>query len=204
MAKQAVLAGVKRFIFISSIGVNGFKTVGKPFTYYDSPKPHSPYAISKYEAEIALTELLDKTSMELVIIRPPLIYDINSPGNLKRLVDLVKMGLPLPLAGINNRRSFISLDNLNDLIITVITKQLKMKLFVLLASDGKDISTKDLLENIAKKLNIRIKLFYLPTSLLILLLKLLGKRKIAESLFGDLQIDIEYTKKILNWHPESK
>lgn len=203
LAKQAAKAGIKKFIFISTIGVNGSKTNGLPFLYNDEPKPHSPYSVSKYEAEKGLKEICNKSDMMTMIIRLPLIYDAHAPGNIAALVKVVKLGLPLPFLNNKNKRSIISLNNLNELILKSIEYDGKLNNNIFLASDDKLISTKDLINKISKDLDIKIRLFCLPQRLLYLSLYLIGKRKMGESLFKDLVIDNNHTKNVLDWSPHN-
>ena len=203
LAKQAAKAGIKKFIFISTIGVNGSKTNGLPFLYNDEPKPHSPYSVSKYEAEKGLKEICNKSDMMAMIIRPPLIYDAHAPGNIAALVKVIKLGLPLPFLNNKNKRSIISLNNLNELILKSIEYDGKLNNNIFLASDDKLISTKDLINKISKDLDIKIRLFCLPQRLLYLSLYLIGKRKMGESLFKDLVIDNNHTKNVLDWSPHN-
>ena len=201
LAKQAKKNGIKRFIFISSIKVNGEKTdQGNLFFNNDDPKPEDPYAISKMEAESKLLELAKNSTMEVVIIRPCLVYGSGMKGNFRSLFKLVKLRIPLPFKTINNKRSFIAIDNLIDLIKVCIThKNAKNKIF--LASDDNDISTKRMLQLIAKSLKIKLVLFALPISLIRFGSKLIGKSGIAQRLTESLQVDISETKEILGWTP---
>jgi nucleoside-diphosphate-sugar epimerase len=203
LAKQATKAGVKKFIFISTIGVNGSKTSGLPFLYNDEAKPHSPYAVSKHEAEKGLQEIANKSQMKIIVIRPPLIYDVHAPGNIATLVKVVKLGLPLPFLNNKNKRSIISLNNLNELILKSIEYDGNSNNNIFLASNDKPLSTKDLIKKISRDLDIKIRLFYLPQRLLYLSLYLVGKRKMGESLFKDLVIDNNHTKNVLDWSPHN-
>ena len=144
LARQAAAAGVRRFVFVSSIGVNGAATSHRPFTSEDQAQPHSPYAQSKYEAELGLQALATKTSMEVVIIRPPLVYGPGAPGNFGSLMRWLRLGVPLPLGAIHNLRSLVALDNLVDLIITCLTHPAAANQ-TFLVSDGEDLSTTQLL-----------------------------------------------------------
>lgn len=201
LARQAAAAGVRRFIFISSIGVNGAETFRVPFSHLDTPAPHSPYALSKHEAELALHKVADETGMEVVIIRPPLIYGPNAPGNFGSLMRWLMRGIPLPLGVVNqNRRSFVALDNLVDLIlICVLHPRAANQIF--LVSDGEDVSTADLLERMGKAMNRSVRLLPVPTGFLALIASLLGKKGIAQSLLGSLQLDITNTCLVLDWNP---
>jgi nucleoside-diphosphate-sugar epimerase len=202
LARQAATAGVKRFIYLSSIKVNGESTKpGYPFKANQVMAPQGSYAISKYEAEIQLRQIGIETGMEIVIIRPPLVYGRMVKANFYSLMILIKRGIPLPFAGISsNRRSLVALDNLVDLI--------KVCLFhpaaaneTFLVSDGHDLSTVDLLKQISKALGSDIRLFYVPSVLLMLLTTLLKKQDIYQRLCGSLQVDISKTQKLLGWSP---
>jgi nucleoside-diphosphate-sugar epimerase len=199
LARQAAAAGIKRFIFISSIGVNGSSTE-KPFNQADIVNPCDAYAESKYEAEKRLWELQDQTGMEVVIIRPPLVYGTNAPGNFGSLVSWVQKGLPLPLGSIHNKRSFVALDNLVDLIITCIDHPGAAN-ETFLVSDGEDLSTTQLLQGVAAAMGKPSRLIPVPAGLLQFGATLLGKKAMAQRLLGSLQVDISHTQKRLNWTP---
>lgn len=200
LARQAADMGIKRFIFVSSIGVNGAQTFGVPFRADDIPAPHSDYAISKYEAERGLVELSLSTGMEIVILRPPLVYGKNAPGNFGALVRLVRSGIPLPLGAIANRRSLVVLDNLIDLLTICITHP-KAANQIFLVSDGEDLSTTELLKKIG--LAVGKPAWLIPVSAVALQkgATLFRKEKLAQSLLGDLQVDISKTCELLNWKP---
>lgn len=200
LARQAAAAGVKRFIFISSIGVNGAETFAKPFSSKDIPAPHSYYAISKYEAEIGLKDLAAETGMDVVIIRPPLIYGPNAPGNFGSLVRLLRRGVPLPLGFIRNKRSFVALDNLVDLIMRCIAHSAAANQ-TFLVSDGEDLSTTDLLSRMGCAMELPVRLIPIPTALVRGCIALSGKSILGQSLCGSLQVDISETRKILDWFP---
>ncbi len=201
LAQQAIDAGVKRFIFISSIKVNGEQTqIGHPFRYSDKPCPQDPYGISKLEAEQALANLCDGSSMELVIIRPPLVYGPGVKGNFASLVKLVRLGLPLPFGGIQNKRSLVARDNLISLIETCIHHQQAANR-VFLVSDGDDLSTSELIRALADAQGKRVRLLPCPTTLFTLAAGVLGKQSVTERLFGNLQIDMRQTQAQLDWRP---
>ena len=199
LARQAFRSGVKRFVYLSSIGVNG-NTSTQPFSELDVPKPIGPYAISKLEAEQALQLLSEMSSMEMVIIRPPLVYGPNPPGNFRRLLHWLNSGIPLPFGAINNKRSLVALDNLVDFIITCIEHPAAAN-EVFLISDGEDLSTTELLRRTAIALDKPARLLPVPQSLLELILKMLGKRGLAQQLCGSLQVDISKARKMLGWTP---
>ena len=202
LARQAAAAGVRRFVFLSSIGVNGAVTqLNKPFTSEDSPAPHSSYAISKYEAELGLINIATETGMQVVIIRPPLIYGANAPGNFGSLLRVIRRGVPLPLGlATHNRRSFVSLNNLVDFIITCINHPNAANQ-TFLVSDNEDVSTADLLRKMAVAQGIPSRLLPVPVALLNLCANLTGKQAIAQRLLGNLQVDISHTQKLLDWQP---
>lgn len=202
LARQAARAGVKRFVFLSSIKVNGETTYpGVPFTNQAVPAPEDAYGISKAEAEAALRLLSHETGMDVVIIRPPLIYGPGVKGNFSSLMSWVARGLPLPLGlAITNRRSFVGLDNLVDLILTCVDHPNAANQ-TLLVSDGEDLSTADLLRRIGNAFNRPVRLIPVPVSILIIASRLLGKSSIAQRLLGSLQVDISKTCTLLNWKP---
>lgn len=201
LAQQAIDAGVKRFIFISSIKVNGEQTqTGHSFSSSDKPCPQDPYGISKLEAEQALANLCEGSSMELVILRPPLVYGPGVKGNFASLLKLVRIGLPLPFGGIQNKRSLVARDNLISLIETCIHHKHAAN-HVFLVSDGDDLSTSELIHALADAQGKRVVLLPCPTSLFTLAARVLGKRSVTERLFGSLQIDMSHTQTQLDWKP---
>ncbi len=199
LAEQAAQAGIKRFIFISSIGVNGDYTVN-PFCADDPPNPLEPYAISKYEAEQSLQKLSKEYGFELVIIRPPLVYGANAPGNFGKLVKLIAKGYPLPLGAIKNKRSLVSINNLISLIMVCIEHPLASNQ-IFLVSDDEDISTTDLLRRVARVLSVPARLIPVPMVFLQLAAKMLRKEKLVQKVCGSLQLDISKTKELLAWTP---
>lgn len=201
LARQAVESGVNRFIFISSIGVNGAQTVlGKPFTETDKPNPHNAYALSKWEAEQGLLLLADETGLEVVIIRPPLVYGFNAPGSFGSLFRAVQCGWPLPLGAVHNQRSLIALDNLVDFIITC-TSHPQAAHQTFLVSDGKDLSTTELVRGIAQASRVPVRLLPVPVWALQAGASFLGKVDAVQRLCGSLQIDISKACSLLNWVP---
>ncbi len=201
LARQAAVAGVKRFIFISSIKVNGEQTAtGQPFSSHDTPSPDDFYGISKHEAEQGLRELASETGMEVVIIRPPLVYGPGVKGNFASMIKLVGRGLPLPLGAVHNKRALVALDNLVDLIITCIDHPGAAN-ETFLVSDGEDLSTTQLLQGVAEAMGKPSRLIPVPASLLQFGATLLGKKAMAQRLLGSLQVDISHTQKRLNWTP---
>ncbi len=200
LARQAAATGVRRFVFVSSIGVNGAETFQQPYTALDSASPHSPYAVSKYEAELGLQALAAETGMEVVIIRPPLVYGPNAPGNFGSLMRWLQRGVPLPLGAIHNQRSLVALDNLVDLLVTCITHPAAANQ-TFLVSDGEDVSTTELLRRMGQALGRPARLVPVPVSWLKLVAALVGKQDVAQRLCGSLQVDIEKTRRLLGWAP---
>jgi nucleoside-diphosphate-sugar epimerase len=200
LAQQAIKNGVQRFIFISSIGVNGAETFSQPFTENSDPHPHSAYTQSKWEAEMALEELARTSEMEMVIIRPPLVYGAGAPGNFGTLLRVVSKGIPLPLGTIRNQRSFVALGNLVDLIVTCIDHPAAGNQ-TFMTEDGEDLSTTMLLKRIGNMMNKPARLFPFPSSLINLVASVLGKKATAQSLCGSLQIDISKARSMLEWIP---
>lgn len=199
LARQAAAAGVKRFVFISSIGVNGNINV-RPFTALDVPHPVEPYAQSKWEAEQGLWRIQQETGMELVIIRPPLVYGPKAPGNFGNLVRWVGKGIPLPFGAIQNRRSLVGIDNLVDLIVRCIDHPAAANQ-VFLAGDGRDLSTTELLRLVGDAMGRPARLIPVPAGVLKLSAALLGRKAMAQRLLGSLQVDISQTCETLDWQP---
>lgn len=201
LARQAANSGVKRFIFISSIKVNGESTpANHAFSADDLPNPTDPYAISKYEAEQGLQLIATKTGMEVVIIRPPLVYGPGVKGNFLRMLSGLQKRVPLPLGAIRNKRSFVSVDNLNSLIITCIYHP-RAANQVFLVSDDHDLSTTELLKQLGSTLNKPVYLLPIPQILLRLAAVALGKKAMFDRLCGSLQLNIDKTKEMLDWKP---
>ena len=201
LARQAASAGVRRFIFISSIKVNGEATQpGHPFTAGDAPAPLDPYGMSKREAEQGLRALAAQTGMEVVIIRPPLVYGPGVKANFAAMMRWLQRGVPLPLGAIDNRRSLVALDNLVDLIVTCISHPAAANQ-TFLASDGEDVSTSELLRRMGRAMGRPARLLPVPAGLLKLAATLVGKPDMAQRLCGSLQVDIEKTCQLLGWSP---
>ena len=201
LARQAAVARVKRFIFISSIKVNGEQThPGRPFLADDRPSPEDAYGISKFEAEQGLFQIAAETGIEVVIIRPPLVYGLGVKGNFASMIEVVKKCFPLPLGAISNKRSLVALDNLVDLIITCIDHPAAANQ-VFLAGDGRDLSTTELLRGVAKVAGRPSRLIPIPTSFLVVVFLLLGKKSMAQRLLGSLQVDISKARDLLDWEP---
>ena len=204
LAEQAVKAKIKRFIFLSSVKVNGESTGNsdgpKIFTNDDMPNPQDNYAISKFEAEKALWEVASKTGLEVVVIRLPLVYGHGAKGNLARLIKIIYSKIPLPLGGIQNKRSLIGIDNLVDILARFIEHpNAAGKTF--LVSDGEDLSTPELIRLLASTMGQSAKLFTVPTFLLKFLGFVIGKQKEIDRLTDSLQIDSSHVREILNWTP---
>ncbi|MCU7858123.1 MAG: NAD-dependent epimerase/dehydratase family protein, partial [Candidatus Thiodiazotropha sp. (ex Lucinoma borealis)] len=200
LARQAAVAGVRRLIYISSIKVNGERTRGTPFCADDDTTPEDPYGQSKWEAEQALKEIAQKTGLELVIIRPVLIYGSGVKGNLQRLTGLIRRGLPLPLASVSNRRSLLSIDNLLDFLRCCIDHPAAAG-EVFLVADGNDLSTPQLIRKLATAMGLSARLIHMPVGLLQFAGRITGRSAIIERLTDDLQVDIEKNKKLLGWKP---
>ena len=200
LAAQAAEAGVRRFIFLSSIGVNGNRTT-QPFTESDRPQPREPYAVSKLEAEQALWRTAAQTGMEVVVLRPPLVYGPGAPGNLGRLVAAVRRGALLPLGAVtHNRRTLVGLDNLVDLVTVCLTHPAAAGQ-VFLAGDAEDLSTTDLLRRIARSFGVPPRLLPAPVWLLRTGGTLLGRSSTIRSLCDSLQVDIAKARNLLGWAP---
>ncbi len=201
LARQAAAAGVHRFVFISSIKVNGESTpLGRAFVADDVPDPQDPYAISKHEAELGLRQLAAASGMEVVLIRPPLVYGPGGKGNFQKMMQWLRRGVPLPLGAIYNRRSFVSLDNLVDFIITCLDHPDAANQ-TFLCADDEDLSTTDLLRRLGWAMNKPARLLPVPYWLLEAVAAMLGKQDIARRLCGSLQVDISKARTMLNWAP---
>lgn len=201
LARQAAEAGVKQFIFISSIKVNGESTEDRPpFKALDAPGPEDPYAISKFEAEEALKQISKDNGMAVTIIRPPLVYGPGVGANFLKLIKLVDKRIPLPFGSVRNKRSMVAIDNLVDLInVCIINPKAFGQTF--LVSDGRDVSTAELINEIAQVKQKRPLLVPFPPFLLNQLTSILGKKELNKRLSGSLQVDISDTMSILDWSP---
>lgn len=201
LARQAATAGVSRLIILSSVKVNGEATLlGKPFRPEDLPAPEDAYGISKREAEDGLRQLALETGMEVVILRLPLVYGPGVKANFLSMMRWINRGVPLPFGAIQNKRSFVGLDNLVDLIMTCIDHPAaaNQTFFV---SDGEDLSTTELLRRVGQALGKPARLFPAPVIFLQPVAAMLGKRALAQRLFGSLQVDIAKTRSLLDWSP---
>ena len=200
LADMAANAKIRRLIFLSTVKVNGEQTIDQPFVETDLPHPHDPYAISKWEAEQALYKISKETGLEVVILRPPLVYGTGVKANFLRLLQLVDRNIPLPFLNLDNRRSLIYLGNLVDAIVTCcVHPNAKGETF--LVSDGENVSTPELIRMIASAMNKKAKLFPCPESLLKTVVALLGKKEELDRLLRSLRIDSSKIRKVLNWTP---
>lgn len=201
LARQANVAGVRRFIFISSVKVNGEATdLGQSYFSDDIPAPLDFYGISKMEAEQGLRRISEETGMEVVIIRPPLVYGPGVKANFLTMMKWLWSGIPLPLGAIHNKRSLVALDNLIDLIVTCIDHPAARNQ-TFLVSDGEDLSTPQLLRRMAEALHRPARLIPVPASLLQFVAGLIGNSDVARRLCGSLQVDISKTRQLLEWNP---
>ena len=201
LAHQAVAAGVRRFVFLSSIGVNGVQTdIGKPFTEADPPNPHNPYADSKLKAEQGLLLLSEQSGLELVIIRPPLVYGPGVRANFAALMRAVQRGWPLPLACVHNLRSMVAMDNLLSFIATCVDHPQAANT-TFLVSDGQDISSPDLVRGLAQALGVAARLVPVPVSALQFVGRALGRGDVIQRVCGNLRVDISKARRVLAWQP---
>ncbi|MEO7497277.1 MAG: SDR family oxidoreductase [Massilia sp.] len=200
LARQAARAKVRRFVFVSSVKVNGEATTAKPFASGDVPSPMDAYGISKLEAENGLFDIARQTGMDVVVVRPPLIYGPGVRANFLKLMKLVKSGIPLPLGAIDNRRSMLAIDNLIDLLV-LCTHHQAAPGQVFMASDDNDVSTATLLRMLAKAMHRRALLLPVPPAIIAGSAALLGKSAVAERLLGSLQVDVAHTRSTLDWSP---
>lgn len=203
LARQAALVGVKRLVFISSIKVNGdWTSTDRPFQPSDPVHPNEPYGQSKHEAEKGLRLLAKETELEVVIVRPPLVYGLGVKANFSALARLVRRGLPVPLgAVVTNRRSLVGIENLID-FLRVCLDHPEAANQTFMVSDGEDLSTAALILRMAKAMDRRARLFAVPCSVLRVAANLLGKRQVADRLLGNLQVSIELNNLLLGWAPK--
>lgn len=204
LAQEAVASGVKRFVFLSSIKVNGEATLpGQAFTELDRPAPQDAYGISKLEAESALLSLSSRTGLEVVIIRSPLVYGPCVKGNFASMLLSVQRGIPLPFGAVKNQRSLVALDNLVSLVLLCAdwrhSPQAANEVF--LVADGEDVSTCKLLQKVAKAMGRPNRLLSVPPGLLAVGASLLGKRYVVDRLLGNLQVDASKARALLGWRP---
>ena len=201
LAEQAAAFGVRRLVFLSSIKVNGEQTApGVPFLFSDVAAPEDAYGSSKWKAEQALWKVAADTGLDVVVVRPPLVYGPGAKGNLNRFLKLACSGVPLPLASVQNKRSLIGLDNLVDLLIRCVDHR-GVARQTLLVSDGEDVSTPDLLRYMMASMGRAVRIFPVPVPMLRLTGFALGRVAEVDRLVGSLQIDSCHTRKLLNWVP---
>jgi len=200
LARQAAEAGVRRIVYMSTIKVNGERTSGRPFYAEDDPKPEDAYAQSKLEAELALNDISQNTELEVVIVRPPLVYGPGVKGNFVAILRATQKGWPLPLANCDNRRSFVGLTNLISLLEKCVAHPAAAGQ-VFLVADGDDLSTPELLRRVAHALGRKARLLPFPPALLHLAAKIVRRPGIYERLCSSLQVDIGKAHKLLGWSP---
>ncbi|MEQ1742436.1 MAG: SDR family oxidoreductase [Candidatus Nitrotoga sp.] len=201
LARQAASSGVKRFVYVSSIKVNGEQTSAtQPFTELDEPSPQDFYSISKWQAEQALWRIAQETGLEMVVVRPPLVYGPGVKGNFAQMLAVIAKRFPLPLASVDNRRSLIYVENLVDALIACATHSAAVGQ-TCLVSDGEDISTPDLLRQLGDAMGCPAHILPFPPSWLLMLGKLFGKSDQVERLLGSLQVDSGKIRRDLNWVP---
>ncbi|MDR9862874.1 MULTISPECIES: NAD-dependent epimerase/dehydratase family protein [Pseudomonas] len=201
LAEACVSKCVQRFVFISSIGVNGNETHGQAFTEQSLVSPHAPYAIAKYEAEVGLTSLLENAPTELVMIRPPLVYGAHAPGNFRRLLKLVGSGLPMPFGLVTNRRSIISVKSLCN-FIALAAHHPKAAGQLFLVADEPVLSTADMVRSLAQGMGKRGVQLPVPTVVLKIMSSLVGKKALYQQLCGSLEVDSSHAQRTLEWEPE--
>jgi len=197
LARQAVASGVSRFVFLSSIGVNGESSL-RPFTEADQPAPVSPYAVAKLEAEQELRRISRDTSLDVVIVRPPLVYGADAPGNFGKLIRLARSGVPLPFGGIRNRRSLVGIDTLCGFLALVTLHAAAANQTFLVAESG-DVATPDLIAVLRRAMGMSPRLFWVPAPLLGICLKSAGGRRLGRQLRGDLQVSTSKARELLHW-----
>lgn len=201
LARQAAENGVRRFVFISSIKVNGEETPpDRPYTADDVPAPLDPYGVSKHEAERVLLQVADDTGLEVVVIRPVLVYGRGVKANFRAMMQWLHSGIPLPLGATHNKRSLVAVDNLVDLVVTCLHHPAAARQ-IFLVSDGDDLSTTELLRRTARALHRPARLVSVPPAVLRAAGRLLGQREVAQRLCGSLQVDITKTCEKLGWTP---
>lgn len=201
LARQAAALGVRRFVFVSSIKVNGEQTApGRPFRADSTPAPVDPYGISKHEAERELLRLGGETGLQVAIVRPPLVYGPGVKANFRAMMKWLVRGVPLPLGAVANRRSLVALENLVDLLV-LCAQHPQAPGQVFLASDGEALSTAELLRRLGRALGRPARLLPVPPALLAAALRLLGKRDFVHRLLGSLEVDNSAAREHLGWKP---
>jgi len=199
LARMAAAAGVRRFVYLSTVKVNG-EGKAAPYTEKDDPEPTDPYGTSKWEAEKVLYEIADQTSMEMVVLRPPLVYGPSVKANFLRLLKVVERGIPLPLANVNNLRSLIYLENLLDVIVTCINHP-KAAGQTFLVSDGRDLSTPEVIRLIAEAMGRKARLFSFAPIMLKTMGKIIGRSAEIDRLTGSFCVDSSKIRTMLGWNP---
>lgn len=197
LARQAAAVGVRRFVFLSSLKVNGESGL---FRESDALAPADAYGRSKQEAEAGLHQIAAETAMDVVVIRPPLVYGPGVRANFGALIRAVSLGIPLPLGAVQNRRSLVALDNLVDMIVTCIAHPAAAT-ETFFVSDGEDLSTPQLVMRLAQAMGRPARLVPVPPVLLSMAATLFGKRDVAQRLLGSLQVDISKVRRLLGWKP---
>ena len=200
LARKAANLKVKRFIYVSSIVVNGINCIDIPFSSKSQALPMTPYAKSKWDAEVGLKKIAEETGLEVVIVRPTLVYGPNAPGNFGLLTNLVHQLPLLPFGLTNNKRNFIAVQNLADLLVTCARHPYAAG-HTFLASDGETVSIKDFTNAIAKGLNKKLIQLPVPVSLMRFAARIVGKQEMAEQLLGNLQVDSTNAQEVLGWVP---
>lgn len=201
LAQQAAMAGVRRFLFLSSIGVNGVKTtVGTAFSENDQPQPYNPYADSKLKAELGLRQIAEETGLEVVVIRPPLVYGPGVRANFAALMHAVQRGWPLPLGAVHNLRSMVAINNLVDFIATCLTHP-RAGNQIFLVSDGHDVSSPELVRNLARAMGVSARLVSVPVPVLWIAGRMFGHSDVIQRVCGSLRVDISKARRLLDWTP---
>jgi nucleoside-diphosphate-sugar epimerase len=199
LAESAAYVGIRRFVYVSSIGVNGSQS-SLPFTELDKSNPLNAYALSKWEAEQVLSQIANRTGLEVVVVRPPLVYGSGAPGNFAQMIKVLAKHIPLPFASVQNFRSLIYVENLADALILCATHPAAVGQ-TYLVSDGEDVSTPELLRRLGDAMGHPVRLFYCPPALLRLAGKLIGKSDQIDRLLGSLQVDNSKIRRELAWQP---
>jgi len=202
LARMAIEKGVKRLVYISSISIHGNSTVDRAYLEEDEAQPNSPYAVSKWEGELLLRKIERESNLEIVIVRPPLVYGEGVGGNFLRMMQWTNKGLPLPLKSIRNKRSFIGIENLADLIACCVSHP-EAAGETFLAADGEDLSTPDLIGRVAKLMGRSARLFPLPVDVIRTLGRLAGQRDIVDRLCSSLRVDATKARSVLKWQPQT-
>lgn len=199
LARAAASQGVRRFVYLSSIKVNGEQN-DRPFSELDPPNPQDPYGLSKWEAEQALARISAQTGMESVVVRSPLVYGPGVGGNFLQLLNIVRRGIPLPLALVQNRRSLLYLGNLVDALVTCV-RHVRAAGQTYLVSDGEDLSTPDLIRRLGRAMGVAVRLWPVPLAVLRWVGHVAGKQAVIDRLLGSLQVDSSKIRRELDWQP---